>query len=781
MIWKLPSIQAALVPVIFNPTYFDYLWLGDIQGNYMMNSLGDGRKITIIGKDWVSNPDPTSNIIPGSSTCRLNLDHDADYILDDCTDYLWFECLTGIQRNTTPLELISDNYRTLVKYRETPPFDISAIGLLKDSVILTDAIIDEISEDFRLWILWSQIWNDNGFIKNNRSMYLSSIVAIGSGTLTPRLPNDAPSGLTATPVTSSRIDLAWTNPAGTYSGIRVYRSVDNVNFTLIDTIAYVTSYSATSLTSATHYYFKVQAFSGLFTTIYSNTADSYPMLLTPTGLTLTLLHGGIRVSWTPGLVADNVEVYGKSDSGSYSLLGTITTGTIQYEDFLTSVDLRYYRLRAINGTRYSVYCTEQSVAMLGAELVTQNAWYTAGYWDVNFSACFTQSGTHIVSDGNNGYMQKAGIFVANHQFKCSRTTTLASGYYMPPNDNAVTPPGSWSDAIGENSYLYTPNSPYLRIESLAWAGTLTGLSIKENLAFLIAPSGLTVGWENDYAVMDFVDNSGGVLQHEVYEAEGAGSYVLVTTLAAGVTHYHNSTSQGIMMHYRVRAILGSIASGYSNVVNYETPLVFQTDQSPVSAQLDLYLENHAYYGGSTVTIDWGDGTSTVQTDDAQHIYKTYTVAQDPYYVKIWGGSIIGAIYLPADDCIKGDLSKWKRSLLNVQIAYTKVTAFPPLLPGTFFYCTDVHYADTELNVYTRGDFIGLDYYFARGGYASQAEVDDFFADLNTYYGTHTPTKNVTYRVNGGYYQVTGGDANTDVIGIKAKFTAAGYTATIYCT
>jgi hypothetical protein len=574
MIWRYPAIRISSPAILINSIYFDFLWIGEIRGNYLMNSLGDGRKITVVGMDWTPNSDPTSNIIPESTNAVFQLDHESDYILDDCTDYLWFNMLIGTQRSVTHSEMISDNYRTLIKYSNTAPFNITAIGILKSTVILTQPIINEITADFWLWAFWSQIWNDYGYLKNNRTMFLSNIVAIGSGTLTPRLPNDAPSNLVATAFSSTRIDLTWDNPAGSYSGNRIYRSTDNINFTLIDTIAINTSYSATGLTAGTTYYFKVQTFSGLFSTIYSNI------------------------------------------------------------------------------------------------------------------------------------------------------------------DNDMTLPDP--------------------------------------------PTDLTVGWENDYAVMDFVDHSGGTLGHEVYEAEGTGSYSLVTTLAAGVTHYHNYTSQGITMHYRIKAVG---VTGYSNVIDYETPLVFQTDQNPISAELSMYLANYTVYGGTPVTVDWGDGTTPiVYTNQESNILKTYSVVQDPYFVKIWGGGNLMGLYLPTMNIIKGDLSKWKRSIWFIGMAYTYASALPTtLLSGCRGCSFDSLYANTHLSIYPRGELVDLDYYFARGGYASQAEVDDIYAYFNTYFGTHTPTKDISIRINGGYYQVTGGDANADVIGIKAKFTAAGHTATIYTT
>jgi len=72
---------------------------------------------------------------------------------------------------------------------------------------------------------------------------------------------DAPTGLSATVISTSRIDLAWTDAATTETEYRVYRSTDGVNYSLIDTIAAGrTSYSDTTIAAGTTYYWKVGSY-----------------------------------------------------------------------------------------------------------------------------------------------------------------------------------------------------------------------------------------------------------------------------------------------------------------------------------------------------------------------------------------------------------------------------------------------------------------------------------------------------------------------------------------
>jgi len=86
---------------------------------------------------------------------------------------------------------------------------------------------------------------------------------------------DAPSSLTATAVSSSRIDITWTNNALLYDGTKIERSTDGVNFTEITDVAFgVSTFASTGLSSGTQYYYRVRAYKGALNSAYSNTADA---------------------------------------------------------------------------------------------------------------------------------------------------------------------------------------------------------------------------------------------------------------------------------------------------------------------------------------------------------------------------------------------------------------------------------------------------------------------------------------------------------------------------
>ena len=87
-------------------------------------------------------------------------------------------------------------------------------------------------------------------------------IGFTNATLTTTAPPAAPSGLTATAISSSQINLSWTNNSSDVTGIKIDQATSS-DFTAGLTTATVgadaTTYSATGLSSNTAYYYRVRA------------------------------------------------------------------------------------------------------------------------------------------------------------------------------------------------------------------------------------------------------------------------------------------------------------------------------------------------------------------------------------------------------------------------------------------------------------------------------------------------------------------------------------------
>lgn len=310
--------------------------------------------------------------------------------------------------------------------------------------------------------------------------------------------------------------------------------------------------------------------------------------------------------------------------------------------------------------------------------------------------------------------------------------------------------------------------------------TLALPDIPQNLAVTYPANG-------DVAHITFDDQTGGTAQHEIHAAIGAGDYVLVTTLAEGVESYDDRTWMGVTMNYKIRALRDGSYSDYTSPASVATPLVFKVDMTTPSA---ISFSAFAISVPTTpsITINWGDGASNSykQGDTVDH---TYTVPANPYYVQI-GGTLgnITDINLNSNTKVYGVLDKWilPTNLVTLRFYYNKLTGdlstFEINAKLTKLNLASAGASSNQITAPPRGNLLGLD--SSDGIYmptnaCNTAALDAWLAWANNFYASNTPTKNVYFDFSGASMGIpTGGNSNTDIVGIKSKFTAAGKTATI---
>ena len=137
------------------------------------------------------------------------------------------------------------------------------------------------------------------------------------GDAPPPAPPTAPSGLVATAVSSSQINLAWTDNATDESGFKIERCTGSacVNFAQIAQVgANVTGYSDAGLAAATTYTYRVRAFNAGGNSNFSNNAQA-TTAPAPASITLTAtgykVKGGLQkanLSWS-GAGSATVDIY----------------------------------------------------------------------------------------------------------------------------------------------------------------------------------------------------------------------------------------------------------------------------------------------------------------------------------------------------------------------------------------------------------------------------------------------------------------------------------------
>ncbi|PYJ65066.1 MAG: hypothetical protein DME76_18780 [Verrucomicrobia bacterium] len=181
----------------------------------------------------------------------------------------------------------------------------------------------------------------------------------------------SPTSLTATAVSSSQINLTWTDNSLTESGYRIEQSpVDNLHYTEIATVGpNVTSYSATGLSEATKYYYRVRAYNAIATSAYSNEKNATTLSnipVAPSGLTITsALSNQVSLSWTDNSNNETgFKIQRKEGvTGTYVDIRTTGANVTTYNDndsALKDGTLYYYRVCATNTAGNSAYSNETS-------------------------------------------------------------------------------------------------------------------------------------------------------------------------------------------------------------------------------------------------------------------------------------------------------------------------------------------------------------------------------------------------------------------------------------
>lgn len=203
-------------------------------------------------------------------------------------------------------------------------------------------------------------------------------------TTTPAL--EVPTGLAATPVTSTQINLTWDDNNSNETGYEIERSTTSGSgFSLIHTTAAdATSYNNTGLTAATTYYYRLRSINAAGNSSYtaevsaSTPAGTLPSA--PTTLTATAGNTSNSLSWTDNASNETgFQIERSTDSNtSFSLIHTTSANVTSYNDTGLNEGRRYYyRVRATNGAGNSSYTNQANDLTTWSTPVTMVAQGTA--------------------------------------------------------------------------------------------------------------------------------------------------------------------------------------------------------------------------------------------------------------------------------------------------------------------------------------------------------------------------------------------------------------------
>lgn len=374
-------------------------------------------------------------------------------------------------------------------------------------------------------------------------------------------PPSAPSGAQATPVSTSRIDLAWSAAAGTVDQYRIERKTGAAgSYAVIDSVsASSLSFQNTGLAPATQYFYRVRACNTAGCSGYSNeTSATTPQAPpgAPSGLTANAASSSrIDLSWSAssGTVSRyHIELRNNTLSGEYAVVDSVTGGTLTYQsNGLSPLTSYSHRVRACNSAGCSGNSNETttSTPVLTIANAPENLKAT-GVSATQINLTWTHDGLHLGS------------------FEIERAPSTAQNDFTPLQTVAGTARSYLDGGLTSGSTYYYRVRACNLTGCSAWSSiandkTLAPSTPTSVSAVAISASQVTLSWSAP----------GGQLSYVIRRRlNGTGSPTTITVSNPNATSYtDNGLSPATRYTYEIRACgAGSTCSSYSPVVSATT-------------------------------------------------------------------------------------------------------------------------------------------------------------------------------------------------------------------
>jgi fibronectin type 3 domain-containing protein len=339
-------------------------------------------------------------------------------------------------------------------------------------------------------------------------------------------PPAAPSNLTASAVSTSEIDLAWTNNASNATGFVVNRSTDGVNFSQLAVLGNVTSYKDTGLSAGTKYYYEVAASNAAGSSAFSNVANATTNAAlsapaAPSNLAATAVSSSqVNLTWTNNASnATGIAIQRSTDGVNYTAIASLGGSVSSYSDTgLTAGTKYYYRAQASNTAGSSAFSNVATATTAGVSLPAAPSNLTATVvstteidlsWQSNSS---NATGFRILRSKNgNHFKYLASVGGSVTTYKDTGLTPGTTYYYRVQADNAAG---------------------YSAPSNVATATTATPINLAITTAAVTG--GVSVNLSGSFADPD---NSASDA-HQVVTNWGDGSAPTTLSLAGGVLQFN---------------------------------------------------------------------------------------------------------------------------------------------------------------------------------------------------------------------------------------------------
>ena len=355
----------------------------------------------------------------------------------------------------------------------------------------------------------------------------------------------AATALTA-PTVTLKADASTGQPAISWSKVsgaaqyEVYRSATGKanSFSIIRRTAAL-SYTDTSAAAGNTYYYVVRAMKGSGSSAtYSKFSKAQQITYTVSSLavpTMTLTSaasGQPVVSWTKVNGAAQYEIYRSVDGVKFSIIRR--TAALAYTDTSAAAGTTYYyKVRAMSGSMYSDFCAVQTIKYAITSLTAPTMTLTA-----------TDNGQPVISWTKVSGAAQYEIFRSTDGSKFSIIRRTAALSYTDTSAAAGT------------TYYYQVRA----INGSVKSDFCAAQSIQYAIASLAAPTMTLTSAANGQPVVSWTKVSGAA-QYEIFRSTNGKNFSIVRRTAA-LSFTDTSAAAGTTYYYQVRAINGSVKSGF---------------------------------------------------------------------------------------------------------------------------------------------------------------------------------------------------------------------------
>jgi fibronectin type 3 domain-containing protein len=449
-------------------------------------------------------------------------------------------------------------------------------------------------------------------VAHNASGNSTASIVVSGHTLLP-----AVAGLTATAVSTSEIDLAWTDSTSE-TGYRVERSLDERTWTLLTTLAAdATTYNNTGLSGGTRYIYRVRANNAGGASAASLSASTYTIPLAPTLTATVASDTQINLFWT-NVAGETSYFLQRSDNGTggWSTIVSPAANVISYGNTALTADTSYYyrviahnasgdsaasavkmahtllppvtglsatgvsttqiNLAWTDSTGESAYTIERSSNGITWALIGTTAADATTYSNTGLAGgTVYYYRVRAVNAGGNSLAgeTKVGLTIplaatlsvstlSGSQLKLSWSNVAGeSGYRIERSDDGVN---NWSviNTAAANVIAYTDinltndTAYYYRVTPFNASGDAASSAVVSRRTLLPAPTGLTATALSTSRIDLAWDDSTGETGYLIERSLNGGStWAALATVAADATSYSNTgLVAGTVYTYRLRAI-----------------------------------------------------------------------------------------------------------------------------------------------------------------------------------------------------------------------------------